>query len=85
MRATTLLNRVLDLSGVRVTGVRLDEADGDGSVVVVDVALRRRALRCPSCSFSARRRYDRRDVESSWRQLDLGGQLFRLRMRRRSC
>jgi len=82
VRATTLLNRVLDLSGVRVTGVRLDEADGDGSVVV-DVALRRRALVCPSCSFSTRRRYDRRDVDSSWRHLDLGGQLCRLRMRRR--
>ena len=52
MRATTLLNRVLDLPGVRVTGVRLDAADGDGSVVV-DVALRRRALMCKSRSYLA--------------------------------
>jgi len=28
MRATTLLNRVFDLPGVRVTGVDLDEVDG---------------------------------------------------------
>ena len=33
MRATTLLNRVFDLPGVRVTGVDLDEVDGTGPVV----------------------------------------------------
>jgi transposase len=86
VRASTLLNRVLELPGVRVTGVEPDQAGGDGSVVV-DVALRRRALVCSSCSFSTRRRYDRRQVDSSWRHLDLGGRVCRLRMRRRrlSC
>ena len=71
---------------MRVTGVEPDQAGGDGSVVV-DVALRRRALVCPSCSFRTRRRYDRRQVDSSWRHLDLGGRVCRLRMRRRrlSC
>jgi len=82
VRASTLLNRVLELPGVRVTGVEPDQAGGDGSVVV-HVALRRRALVCPSCSFRTRRRYDRRQVDSSWRHLDLGGRVCRLRMRRR--
>jgi len=86
VRASTLLNRVLELPGVRVTGVEPDQAGGDGSVVV-HVALRRRALVCPRCSFRTRRRYDRRQVDSSWRHLDLGGRVCRLRMRRRrlSC
>ena len=86
MRATTLLNRILDLPGVRVTGVDLGEPGGRGQVVV-DVALRRRVLACTACSFTTSRRYDRRDVDSWWRHLDLGGRPCRLRMRRRrlSC
>jgi transposase len=51
--------------------------------VALDVALRRRRLVCPSCSFTTSRRYDRRDVDSSWRHLDLGGRVCWLRMRRR--
>ena len=82
MRATTLLNRVLDLPGVHVTGVDLGEPGGTGEVVV-DVALQRRLLACPACSFTTARRLDRRDVDSSWRHLDLGGRPCRLRMRRR--
>jgi transposase len=82
VRATTLLNRVFDLPGVRVIDVDVGEAGGTGEVVV-DVALRRRVLVCPTCSFTTSRRYDRRDVDSSWRHLDLGGRLCRLRMRRR--
>ena len=82
MRATTLLNRVFDLPGVRVTGVDLDEVDGTGQVVV-EVALRARLLACPACSFTTSLRYDLRDVDSSWRHLDLGGRVCRLRMRRR--
>ena len=82
MRATTLLNCVFDLPGVRVIGVDLGEPDGTAQVVV-DVALRRRVLVCPACSFTTSRRYDRRDVDSSWRHLDLGGRVCRLRMRRR--
>ena len=82
VRATTLLNRVLDLPGLRVVGVDLDDPAGGGSVVI-DVCLRRRVLACPVCSFTTFRRYDRRDVDSSWRHLDLGGRPCRLRMRRR--
>lgn len=82
VRATTLLNRVLDLPGVRVAGVDLDEQAGGGSVVV-DVALRRRVMACPVCSYITGRRYDRRDVDSSWRHLDVAGRPCRLRMRRR--
>ncbi len=51
--------------------------------VVLEVALRRRRLVCPSCPFSTSRRYDRRGVDSWWRHLDLGGRQCRLRMRRR--
>jgi hypothetical protein len=80
--ASTLLNRVFDLSGVRVTGLDLGAVDGTGQVVV-DLALRARLLACPACSFTTSRRYDRRDVDSSWRHLDLGGRVCRLRMRRR--
>lgn len=82
MRATTLLNRVLDLPGVRVVGVDPKALEGDGPVVL-EVALRRRRLACPWCPFTTTRRYDRRDVDSCWRHLDLGGRVCRLRMRRR--
>lgn len=82
MRATTLLNRVLNLPGVRVVGVDPQTLQGAGPVVV-EVALRRRRLVCPSCPFSTSRCYDQRGVDSSWRHLDLGGRQFRLRMRRR--
>lgn len=78
MRASTLLNAVLELRGVRV-----------GDAVVVDgelrvtVTLRRRRLACPQCSFTTRHRYDTREVDSSWRHLDMGGRVCRLVMRRR--
>ena len=70
MRATTLLNRLLDLGGVTVVGVSFP-ADRPGELVV-EVALRRRRLACPHCDFTTRSRYDRRPVWSSWRHLDLG-------------
>ncbi len=82
MRATTLLNRVLDLPGVQVSGVDPDSLSGDGELLV-KVRLRRRRLACPWCSFTTRRRYDRRTVDSSWRHLDMGGRVCRVRMRRR--
>ena len=82
MRATTLLNRVLDVSGVRVTGVELGMV-GAGGPVVIDVSLRRRVLTCPACSFTTPARYDLRGVDSRWRHLDLGGRVCELRMRRR--
>jgi hypothetical protein len=39
----------------------------------VVVALRRRRLRCPKCSYSTRHRENRQDHESVWRHLDLEG------------
>lgn len=82
MRASTLLNRVLDLPGARVTGVVIREG-GEGVVVVTVAARARRRLRCPLCSFTTGRVYDTRAVESVWRGLDLDGRRCEIRMRRR--
>ena len=82
MRATTLLNRVLNLDGVNVVAVDLDQLGGDGPVVV-QVASRARKLACPHCDFMTSVAYDRRGVDSRWRHLDLGGRRCWLRMRRR--
>lgn len=78
MRASTLLNDVLDLPAVWVR----DAAVVDGELRVT-VRLRRRRLRCPQCPYETRHRYDRREVDSSWRHLDMGGRICRLVMRRR--
>lgn len=78
MRATTLLNRVLDLPGVGVRGVAVV-----GGEVWVTVRLRRRRLECPRCTYATRHRYDTREVDSTWRHLDLGGRVCRIRLRRR--
>ena len=82
MRATTLLNRVLALPGVRVTGVDPDALAGDGPLQVT-LALTRRLLVCAHCDFSTRHRYDQRDTDSLWRHLDLAGRICWLRLRRR--
>ena len=65
MRATTLLNRVFDLPGVRVTGVDLGEVDGTGQVVV-EVALRARLLACPACSFTTSLHRGGRGETAKW-------------------
>lgn len=78
MRATTLLNRVLDLPGVRVRSVAIEAGE-----VRVTVALRRRRLECPRCSYTTRHRHDTRAVDSTWRHLDLAGRVCRILMRRR--
>jgi transposase len=49
--------------------------------VVVEVALRRRRLVCPLCSFQTPHRHDVRPVLSDWRHLDLG--VWRLEIRAR--
>lgn len=67
MRATTLLNRLLDLPGIDVSGVSLD-----GRRMLVEVRLRVRRLACPLCPFTTRARYDTRPVPSSWQHLDFG-------------
>lgn len=78
MRASTLLNAVLVLPGVRVGGTAV--VDG---VLQVTVSLRRRRLCCPRCPFTTRHRYDTREVDSSWRHLDMGGRICRILVRRR--
>jgi transposase len=67
VRATTLLNRLLDLPGIDVSGVSLD-----GRRMLVEVRLRARRLACPLCPFTTRARYDTRPVPSSWQHLDFG-------------
>lgn len=82
MRATTLLNRVLNLTGVRGTGV--DPGTGDGGPVLIRLALKaRKRLRCPHCPFTTTAGYDTRWAESSWRHLDFAGRPAVLTMLRR--
>ena len=73
-----LLNRLLCLPNATVRGV-----DVRDHRVRVGVRPHRRRLRCPYCDFSTRHRYDTRDVDSSWRHLDLGGRVCVLTLRRR--
>ncbi len=83
MRVTTAFNRLLALEGISVVEVSFT---GTASVMV-DVALRRRRLVCPMCSFSTWARYDTRAVASTWRHLDFGRwQVFvRAGLRRLRC
>ncbi len=78
MRASTLLNSLLGLPGVRV-----DKAVVCDGELQMTVRLRRRRLGCPQCSFTTRHRYDTREVDSSWRHLDMGGRICRILLRRR--
>jgi len=67
VRATAAFKRLVRLDDVNVTAV-----DFLATMVVVTVALRRRRLVCPHCSYKTRWRYDTRSVDSRWRHLDLG-------------
>lgn len=82
MRITTGFKHLLDLPGVYVTDVTLPPGRTE-----VRVRLRRHRLRCPHCSFQSRWRYDMRDVDSTWRHLDLGANrlIVKARLRRLSC
>ena len=82
MRATTLLNNLLDLPGVDVSGVSFDDRR-----MLVDVRLRAQRLACPLCPFTTRARYDTRPVQSRWRHLDFGTAtvLVRAWLRRVDC
>ncbi|MFC9769575.1 helix-turn-helix domain-containing protein, partial [Rhodococcus jostii] len=50
--------------------------------VRVAVRPQRRRMQCPYCPFTTVHRYDTREVDSSWRHLDLGGRVCVLTMRR---
>ena len=83
MRATTLLDSLLGLPGVAAVDPGSWQVEPGGGEVVVRVRLTRRLLVCPQCSYATAHRYDTRDVDSSWRHLDLGGRVCRIRVRRR--
>jgi transposase len=74
MRVTSALSRLLDLSGVWVRSVCFEP-----DRVLVTVALRRRRLRCPKCSYCTRHRENQQHHDSVWRHLDLG--VWRLEVR----
>jgi transposase len=67
VRVTTAFNRLLDLPGVSVRKVSFEPG-----CVVVSVALRRRRLECPKCSYSTAHRESVQHHDSVWRHLDLG-------------
>jgi transposase len=83
VRATTLLNRLLNLPGVAAVDPQLWQGEPGGGEIGVRVRLTRRLLVCPECSYATAHRYDPRDVDSSWRHLDLCGRVCRIRVRRR--
>jgi transposase len=82
VRITAAFCRLLRLPGVSVRSVSFQPGR-----VVVAVALRRRRLDCPKCSYSTRHRESRQHHDSVWRHLDLG--VWRLevhaRLRRLRC
>lgn len=80
MRAASLLTQILQLKQTRVLAVSFDEEG-----LVADVAPTTRVPRCAGCGCKARRVHDVR--ERSWRHLDLGGMMLRLRyvLRRVKC
>jgi len=82
VRVTSVFKRLLDLSGITVTGVEFS-----ADAVVVGVRLRSRRLRCPRCEFTTKARYDTRAVPSTWRHLDLAARRLRIRadLRRLCC
>jgi transposase len=82
VRVTTAFNRLLSLPGARVTEVCFEDAR-----LVVDVALLRRRLQCPECTFSTAACYDTRPVFSTWRHTDMGRWkvLVRAGLRRLEC
>lgn len=78
MRASTLLNRLLCLPKTTVRDVQVH-----GGRVRVQARPQRRRMRCPHCAFTTAHRYDTREVDSSWRHLDLGGRICVITLRRR--
>jgi transposase len=82
MRVTSAFSRLLALSGVWVRSVSFEP-----DRVLVTVALRRRRLRCPKCSYCTRHRENVQDHDSVWRHLDLGRWRLEVhaRLRRLRC
>jgi transposase len=83
VRATTLLNQLLNLPGTAAVDPGSWQVGPCGGEVWVCLRLTRRQLVCPHCEFRTGHRYDTREVDSSWRHLDLCGRVCRVRLRRR--
>ena len=66
MRATTLLNKLLNLPGLWVQGLQLE----DGKMIV-KIAARFRSLTCPHCQKRVKGRFHR--TTRRWRHLAIGG------------
>jgi transposase len=84
MRVTAVFNKILNLVGVCVSKVVFEPEEGRW---VVTVRLRRHKLVCAHCEFSTWSGYDTRQVDSTWRALDLGRWkvTVRARLRRLAC
>jgi len=83
VRVTSAFNRLLDLPGVWVRAVRFEPGR-----VVVTVALKRRRLHCPKCSYTTPYRESEQHHDSVWRHVDLGARRrleIRARLRRVRC
>ena len=82
MRVTSAFSRLLDLPGVWVRSVGFEP-----DRVLVTVALRRRWLQCPKCSYSTPHRENTQRHYSAWRHLDLGRWRLEVhaRLRRLRC
>lgn len=80
MRATTLLRVILAIQHLVVRGFYFERLG-----LVVDIAPRKRSIRCGECGGKARRVKDRR--VRRWRHLDLAGMMVHLRysIRRIHC
>ena len=83
MRATTLLNFLLRLPGTFAVDPGRWQLDSGNGEALVTVRLSRKRLVCPLCTYATGHRYDTRDVDSSWRHLDLAGRVCRVQVRRR--
>jgi len=86
VRVTTVFNKLMSLSGVDVTNVRLEP---ESRQVKVGVRLRRRRLLCPEpdCGYTTRWRADTRPRDSWWRSTDMGAWkvIVTARLRRLAC
>lgn len=72
MRATTLMNRLLRLPGLRVTAVRFEEEKGkQAPILVIEIARTFRRLTCPDCGTRVRGRFE--EKRRRWRHLSLLG------------
>lgn len=66
MRVTTLLNKLLNLPGLRVRGIRFEN-----DALIIEVRRRFRVLTCPECGTQVRGRFH--ETTRRWRHLAIWG------------